>query len=77
VIILSNRVLDGVAVVVGVPEQILATGIGLLEPVFVPVWVFLAWGHKPAWWTLVGGGLILIGLVVRYALPTGRQSEDK
>jgi DME family drug/metabolite transporter len=43
-----------------------ATGIGLVEPLLVPVWVFLAWGDKPAWWTLVGGGLILVGLVVRY-----------
>ena len=47
-----------------------ATGIGLIEPILVPVWVLLAWGDRPAWWTLVGGGLILIGLVVRYALPS-------
>ncbi len=46
-----------------------ATGIGLLEPILVPLWVFLAWGDRPAWWTLVGGGLILVGLAVRYALP--------
>jgi drug/metabolite transporter (DMT)-like permease len=46
-----------------------ATGIGLLEPILVPVWVLLAWGDRPAWWTLVGGGLILVGLAVRYALP--------
>jgi drug/metabolite transporter (DMT)-like permease len=43
-----------------------ATGIGLIEPLLVPVWVYLAWGDKPEWWTLVGGGLILAGLVVRY-----------
>jgi drug/metabolite transporter (DMT)-like permease len=42
-----------------------ATGIGLVEPLLVPVWA-LAWGDKPAWWTLVGGGLILIGLSIRY-----------
>jgi drug/metabolite transporter (DMT)-like permease len=46
-----------------------ATGIGLLEPILLPVWVYLAWGEAPAWWTLVGGGLILVGLVARYALP--------
>ena len=46
-----------------------ATGIGLLEPLLVPVWVFLAWGDKPAWWTLVGGGLILLGLAIKYAAP--------
>lgn len=43
-----------------------ATGIGLLEPLLVPVWVYLAWGDKPAWWTLVGGGLILLGLTIKY-----------
>jgi drug/metabolite transporter (DMT)-like permease len=47
-----------------------ATGIGLAEPLLVPVWVYLAWGDKPAWWTLVGGGLILIGLAIRYFAPT-------
>jgi drug/metabolite transporter (DMT)-like permease len=46
-----------------------ATGIGLLEPLLVPVWVYLAWGDRPAWWTLAGGGLILVGLAIRYLLP--------
>ena len=40
--------------------------IGLVEPVLLPVWVYLAWGEMPAAWTLVGGGLILTGLVLRY-----------
>src|SRR5436190_4772002 len=44
-----------------------ATGIGLIEPLLVPVWVYLAWGDKPAWWTLVGGGFILVGLAIRYS----------
>jgi drug/metabolite transporter (DMT)-like permease len=44
-----------------------ATGIGLMEPLLVPVWVYLAWGDRPAWWTLAGGGFILLGLVIRYA----------
>ncbi len=48
-----------------------ASGIVLLEPVLVPVWVFVAWHNHadyeaPRWWTLVGGGLILAGLLVRY-----------
>ena len=48
-----------------------AAGILLLEPVLVPVWVFLAWRNHPsyeppAWWTLVGGGCILTGLLMRY-----------
>jgi drug/metabolite transporter (DMT)-like permease len=49
-----------------------ATGIGLVEPLLVPVWAYLAWGDEPAWWTLAGGGLILAGLAIRYL---GRSSE--
>ena len=48
-----------------------AVGLVMLEPVLVPVWVWLAYqgtaGYDPpAWWTLVGAALILTGLVVRY-----------
>ncbi len=43
-----------------------AAGIGLLEPLLMPLWVFVAWGIRPAWWTMVGGGLILCGLTVKY-----------
>ncbi len=46
-----------------------ASGIGLVEPLLVPVWVCIAWGWRenmPAWWTLMGGGLIFAGLVLRY-----------
>jgi drug/metabolite transporter, DME family len=47
------------------------SGLALLEPLLVPVWVFLAWGHlatyqAPRWWTYAGGGLILLGLLLRY-----------
>jgi drug/metabolite transporter (DMT)-like permease len=45
-----------------------ASLIALTEPVLVPIWV-LAWGEYPDWWTLAGGGLILAGLLVRYARP--------
>jgi drug/metabolite transporter (DMT)-like permease len=48
-----------------------ATGIGLLEPMLLPVWVYLAWGEAPAPWTLIGGGLILVGLILRYVVPLG------
>jgi DME family drug/metabolite transporter len=48
-----------------------ATGIALLEPILLPVWVLLTWGERQAWWTLAGGGLILTGLAVRY-LPLPR-----
>jgi drug/metabolite transporter (DMT)-like permease len=49
-----------------------AAGIGLLEPVLLPVWVFVAWHAAPGylppqWWTLAGGALILFALVWRYA----------
>jgi drug/metabolite transporter (DMT)-like permease len=44
-----------------------ASLITLLEPVLVPVWAFLAWSERPAWWTLAGGGLILAGLLFRYS----------
>jgi len=48
-----------------------AAGIALLEPLLVPVWVFLAWRHlelyqPPLLSTMIGGGLILLGLVLRY-----------
>ncbi len=48
-----------------------ASCIVLLEPILVPLWVFLAWRNDPnyvapGWWTLVGGGLILSGLMIRY-----------
>ena len=43
-----------------------ATGIGLLEPIVMPLWVLLVWHQAPRWWTLAGGGLILAGLAIRY-----------
>jgi DME family drug/metabolite transporter len=51
--------------------------IGLLEPLLVPVWVYLAWGDPSAWWTLVGGGLILVGLLLRYVRWPTRASEPE
>jgi len=54
-----------------------ATGIALLEPLLVPVWVFLAWGDKPEWWTLVGGGLILVGLAIRYWGRAGKGQVEE
>lgn len=43
-----------------------ASGIGLVEPLLMPLWVWLAWNDAPTWWTLTGGGLIFVGLVLRY-----------
>jgi drug/metabolite transporter (DMT)-like permease len=47
-------------------------GIALLEPVLSPLWVLLAWGERPAPWTIVGGLLILGGLSLRYLLLADR-----
>jgi DME family drug/metabolite transporter len=49
-----------------------ATGIGLIEPILVPLWTFLAWNERPEWWTLAGGALILTGLGLRYLQPRPR-----
>ena len=50
----------------------------LIEPILVPVWVYLAWHRHPSyaapsWWTFAGGGLISIGLIQRY-LPSAMQA---
>ena len=47
-----------------------ATGIVILEPVLLPVWVFLAWGHLsqyegPGIMTMVGAAFILMGLFIK------------
>ncbi len=51
-----------------------ASLIVLLEPLLVPLWVFLFWRHAenyqpPLWTTIVGGAVILVTLVIRYAVP--------
>jgi drug/metabolite transporter (DMT)-like permease len=40
--------------------------IGLLEPMLLPLWIFLAWGDRPDLVTYLGGGCILLGLLLRY-----------
>jgi drug/metabolite transporter (DMT)-like permease len=66
----------------------LASLITLLEPVLLPVWVFLARGSDPdyepaPWWTWVGASMILLGLMIRYwpvpidgARPHGRSRSQ-
>jgi DME family drug/metabolite transporter len=46
-----------------------AAMIVLAEPLLMPLWVYLAWGERPAVWTLAGAALILIGLIVRFKPP--------
>ena len=51
----------------GVPAQE-AGLITLLEAVLNPIWVWLFWHEEVAASTWIGGGLILAGLLLRYAL---------
>lgn len=46
--------------------------ITLLEPVINPLWVFVFWRESVHLATLIGGGLIVLGLLVRY-LPRRRK----
>jgi drug/metabolite transporter, DME family len=52
-----------------------AVAIGLVEPVLMPLWVYLVWGEMPAWWTIVGASLILAGLLLRYVVFGDRKEE--
>ncbi len=57
-----------------------ASVLSLIEPLLVPLWVYLAWRHHPSyeapqWWTWAGGGLILLGLLGRYAPPLLRATR--
>ncbi|HYW81338.1 MAG TPA: DMT family transporter, partial [Thermoguttaceae bacterium] len=45
-----------------------AVGLGLLEPVLMPFWVFALGLETPRWWTIAGGSLILVGLALRYVV---------
>lgn len=56
-----------------------ASVLTLIEPLLVPLWVYVAWGHHPSydaprWWTWVGGTLILSGLLLRYLPPLVRHA---
>jgi drug/metabolite transporter (DMT)-like permease len=54
-----------------------ALGIGMIEPLLVPLWVYLAWGDEVAWWTFVGGGFILAGLAMRYIGPPSVSTDEE
>lgn len=48
-----------------------ASVLTLVEPILVPIWVFIAWHahanyEHPPWWTWVGACFILTGLLSRY-----------
>ena len=64
-----------------------ASGLALLEPLLVPLWVFLVWRSHPGYEpplvsTIIGGGLILAGLAIRYCRvrrldPTESKGSDE
>ena len=59
-----------------------AAGIALLEPVLLPLWVFVAWGRTasyepPRWWTIAGGSLILAGLAVKFVGEAYMRRRDR
>jgi drug/metabolite transporter (DMT)-like permease len=45
-----------------------ASLIALIEPVLNPIWVVVLLGEEPTLATLIGGGIILVGLGLRYAI---------
>jgi drug/metabolite transporter (DMT)-like permease len=48
-----------------------AGGIGLIEPVLVPVWTWLAWGEQIPPHVMAGAALIFVGLAWRYLAKEG------
>lgn len=52
------------------------TAIGLLEPILVPTWAYLAWGDRASTPTIIGAVLILIGLALRYVPNWGRNEPN-
>jgi drug/metabolite transporter (DMT)-like permease len=52
-----------------------ASLIALIEPVLNPLWVALIVGEIPSLATLVGGGIILLGLAVRYLWPPAKTAS--
>jgi drug/metabolite transporter (DMT)-like permease len=53
-----------------------ASLIVLVEPVLNPIWVALAFGEIPSRATLIGGGIILLSLALRYAPPLARRNFE-
>lgn len=49
--------------------------IAMLEPILSPLWVFLWHGEKPAIWSLIGGGVILLALAGHMIYQKNIQSD--
>ena len=52
-----------------------ASLIALVEPVLNPVWVFLLLGEETTLATIIGGGIIMAGLALRYAVLRPRDPK--
>ncbi|EGO65229.1 DMT family transporter [Acetonema longum] len=46
-----------------------ATIITMIEPILNPLWVFLLLGEAPGFWSLAGGGVIMVAITFRYIIP--------
>lgn len=46
----------------------------VIEPLFNPVWVFLALGETPSGWTLAGGALILVSVTAATVIGARRKT---
>ena len=53
-----------------------ASLIVLIEPVLNPVWVAFGVGEVPSVPTLIGGGIIILGLGIRYARSIVGRSDE-
>jgi drug/metabolite transporter (DMT)-like permease len=51
--------------------------IGVLEPVFNPVWVFLVLGERPGANALAGGGIIIAAVLVSTAFSLRREDRER
>jgi drug/metabolite transporter, DME family len=47
-----------------------ASLIGMLEPMFSPLWAFLGLGERPSTWALLGGAIVLVAVAARTVFGT-------
>lgn len=51
--------------------------ITMIEPILNPIWVLLLVGEGPGPWALLGGGIILLALIARYAVPALKSDKTE
>jgi drug/metabolite transporter (DMT)-like permease len=51
--------------------------ISMLEPILNPVWVVIWYDEVPAKWSLAGGGIIIIALMIRMIYLKQIQLKEK